>query len=241
MLFAQTGVPVVSAGDRVAAARLLLGDHPLDVLICDDGLQHYRLRRDTEIIVVDAQQRFGNGRRLPAGPLRESLQRLAAADLVIYKQTPANCAVGGAGDEAQFCLQPKRARAHGLTSPNSPDEQPHAPMHRLLSDFDGVAVAAISGIGYPESFFSSLRELGLRVTARAFPDHHQFSAADVQLVPDMPLFITAKDAVKIDPKWRRDMWVLETQLCPNQVATDAINALIASATQRHRIEPTTAD
>lgn len=178
LLAKRSGCPVVAGPDRVAAARLALGLAGVDILLADDGLQHYRLARDIEIAVVDGVRGFGNGRCLPAGPLREPRGRAGSVDFVLSN--------GGArGGGYRMALVP--GPAVNLLEPD---------LTRPIADFAGERVLAVAGIGHPERFFAMLRGLGIRIRPRAYPDHHPFSASDVSGWPTGPVLMTEKDAVK---------------------------------------------
>ena len=170
--------PVVAAPDRVAAGRALLGQHDCNVIVTDDGLQHYRLKRDVEIVVVDGARGFGNGHCLPAGPLREPVSRLRRADFVVANGEPRAAGFGMtlSGDTAISCVDASR---------RSP-----------LNDFLSQPVHAVAGIGNPERFFGHLEAAGLRLVRHVFPDHHRFAARDLRFDDDLPVLMTEKDAVK---------------------------------------------
>lgn len=196
LLLAQRAqVPVYIGRRRAAAGRALLQAHPdTDVLIADDGLQHYALGRDVEIAVVDGLRRFGNGRLLPAGPLRELPRRLDAVDAVVVN--------GGTTDWLRVAspvhrmrLEPRRLRR--LRDPNE---------IQGLDWLRGRRLNAVAGIGHPERFFGLLRELGAEVTPHPFPDHHAYRLAEL---PEGTVVMTAKDAVKCAAFARADDWVLE--------------------------------
>lgn len=193
--------PVWVGRKRAEAARRLLAAHPeVDVLIADDGLQHYALARDVELVVVDAARGFGNGRLLPAGPLREPLARLAQVDAAV---------INGARTLALPCpgfsMRIAGARFVNLAEPERCVTAAH---------FAGGSAAnpphAVAGIGHPERFFKQLTELGINVIPRAFADHHAYVAADL---PAGTVLMTEKDAVKCarlaDDAGRRDLWFLE--------------------------------
>jgi tetraacyldisaccharide 4'-kinase len=149
------------------------------VIIADDGLQNPALYRDIEICVVDGQRRFGNGRLLPAGPLREPLTRLERIDFVV-------CNGGSAGPgEIQMRLQPGQAMPVG-----------HAMAPRSLTSFAGGKVHAVAGIGNPQRFFASLRECGLDILEHAFDDHHAYTRNDFEFSDALPVLMTEKDAIK---------------------------------------------
>ena len=170
--------PVVVGPDRIAAARALLATYPCNVIISDDGLQHYPLRRDIEIAVVDGFRRLGNAACLPAGPLREPPSRLRDVDFVVGN--------GAArGDEYLMCLR-------GDVAVNLADPYVSA----ALTGFRYSTVHAVAGIGDPVRFFDHLRHSRLRILEHPFPDHHHFCPDDLQFRQDMPVLMTEKDAVK---------------------------------------------
>lgn len=175
-LIRASGTPVAVGRDRSAAAALLV-EAGCDVVIADDGLQHYRLARDVEICVVDGERRFGNCRLLPAGPLREPLSRLRRVDFRV--------ANGAAGPD-EFPM-----RLDGGTAVALVDGE-----ERPLASFAGTPVAAVAAIGHPDRFFESLRTQGLEVDGHAFPDHHAFRASDLAFAGARPLLMTDKDAIK---------------------------------------------
>ena len=187
-LIHTTGVQVAVGRDRPAAARLLL-DAGCNVLVADDGLQHYRLARDVEICVIDGVRRFGNRRLLPAGPLREPLSRLQRVDLRVC-----NGAVAETGEyPMQLCGGDVMALGDGR--------------RQLLASFSGQRVHAVAAIGNPQRFFDSLRAVDIEVIEHAFADHHAFAAADLAFAEDLPVLMTDKDAVKCQqfaqPHWWR--------------------------------------
>ncbi|MGL1834379.1 tetraacyldisaccharide 4'-kinase [Rhodocyclaceae bacterium SMB388] len=200
VLLARTcGCPVAVGADRPAAAARLLADHPeCDVLVSDDGLQHYRLQRDIEVVVVDPDT-LANRWLLPSGPLREGLSRLADCDVVVAHGVLDPALVSRCGTTPV-----KRMRLAGeqLQRLGAPDDS--VP----LSSFAGRRVHAIAGIGRPERFFAQLAAAGLDVVPHAFPDHHRFEAADLAFDEDAPRIMTAKDAVKCVIFALADAWVL---------------------------------
>ena len=171
----QTGLPVFVDSDRVAAARQLVA-HGCNLVIADDGLQHRRLGRDIEIEVLDGERRHGNGRLIPAGPLREPAGR--AVDLRVVN--------GGValGDEWPMRLVLGHA------------EPLDGGLARPLASFIGAPVHAVAGIGNPGRFFQALRDLGLSPIEHPFADHHAYTREDLQFSPPHPLLMTEKDAVK---------------------------------------------
>lgn len=195
LLMARRGLcPVWIGRDRPAAARALLAAHPeCDVLVSDDGLQHYALARDFEIVVVDGQRMYGNGALLPVGPLREPLSRLDSVDAVVINSGEADLW----SDEYDMVL-------HG------------AVFHRLgntaeiasAADFSGKQLHAIAGIGHPARFFNQLRSLGMEVVEHVFPDHHRFVPADLQIAGADAILMTEKDAVKCVAFAPENAWYL---------------------------------
>jgi tetraacyldisaccharide 4'-kinase len=182
LMAARSGVPVAVAPDRVAAGRLLLQQNPrVDVLVCDDGLQHYRLARDLEFCVVDGARGCGNGFLLPAGPLREPVDRMASVDMVL---------VNGA-DAAAFA---PHALRFDLVADSAVNLRSGA--RKALTEFRGAAVDAVAGLGNPRRYFDFLCAQGLEVAGKAFEDHHRYVPADLDFGGTRPLLMTEKDAVK---------------------------------------------
>lgn len=179
--------PMAVGPDRVAAARLLLQAHACNIIISDDGLQHYRLVRDVEIAVLDGERRLGNGFCLPAGPLREAPDRLGSVGLRVGN---------GRAEEGE----------HLMTL------QPGAVFHlrdgvqRTLDDFRGCRVHALAGIGHPPRFFQLLRDHGIEVIEHPFPDHHRYAVADVQFGDGLPVLMTEKDGVKCRAYGDEHLW-----------------------------------
>lgn len=170
--------PVVVGPDRVAAAQALLKTHDCDVIVSDDGLQHYRLKRDLEIAVIDGNRRLGNGFCLPAGPLREPPRRLRSVDFVVGN---------GAVRDGEYLMKLEGERAVNLTDTS---------ITCSLASFRSSPVHAVAGIGNPSRFFRYLQERGIRTVEHPFPDHHSFVGSDLDFGDDLPLLMTEKDAVK---------------------------------------------
>ncbi|MBI1175308.1 MAG: tetraacyldisaccharide 4'-kinase [Sideroxydans sp.] len=193
LLMAQRKLcPVWIGRDRAAAGLALLQAHPeCDVLLSDDGLQHYRLRRNVEIAVVDGIRRFGNGLLLPAGPLREPPSRLSTVDAVVTH--------GGGPAPGEFSMQLHGDIFYNLLNP----ETTARPV-----DFDGARIHAIAGIGHPERFFGHLHNLGIRAQTHAFPDHHRYSPSDLAFADADAILMTEKDAVKCAAFASEKCWVL---------------------------------
>ncbi|MFL6653097.1 MAG: tetraacyldisaccharide 4'-kinase [Sulfurifustaceae bacterium] len=186
LLARRSSAPVIADPDRPRAVRELL-KHGCNVVVSDDGLQHYRLRRDVEIAVIDASRGLGNGRCLPAGPLREPAVRLRQVDARVRQG-------GGNGDAWPMRLVPLEFRQV-------------QPPHRAapLAAFRGRTVHAAAGIGHPPRFFGTLRGLGVGVIEHAFPDHYRFQRADLPFADGRDVIMTEKDAVKCE-RFAADHW-----------------------------------
>lgn len=176
--------PLAVAPRRLDAARLLIDEGGIDILVADDGLQHYALPRDLEICVIDGARGLGNGALLPAGPLREPPVRLREVDLVVVN--------GGGWTPAEpIAAQSVDMRLEGGEAVNLVDGT-----RKPLSAFAGRSAHALAGIGHPQRFFSALRAQGVLVIEHAFADHHAYSARDLAFGDALPLLMTEKDAVK---------------------------------------------
>ena len=170
--------PMSVAPDRVAAASALIEHNHCDIIVSDDGLQHYAMQRDVEIAVIDGIRRFGNGLPLPAGPLREPIERLKEVDIIV---------VNGLGGGSEFPMKMKPGDAIKLVDAGQQCE---------LSGFEGQQVHGVAAIGNPERFFASLRQAGMLVEEHAFPDHYFFRKEDITFDDNKPVLMTGKDAVK---------------------------------------------
>lgn len=202
----RSGVPVVVGRDRVAAGRTLLADHPdCDVIVSDDGLQHYRLQRSVELVVFDGRG-AGNGWLLPAGPLREPLQRLASTTAVVWNGSPEQRLVHAAGLLPQFDM-----RLVGQRFVAASGAERCCDADSLRDSLRGRKLHALAGIGDPRRFFQQLRALGLEFEEHPFPDHHPYSAADLAFADDGVLLMTEKDAVKCAAMITGEAWVLPVE------------------------------
>lgn len=177
----RTGAKVRADRSRVAAARALVAAG-CDVVVCDDGLQHYPLARDVEIEVLDAHRRHGNGLLIPAGPLREPVARAATCDLHVLND-PTGDGEPGFGE---WRMRLVADRASPLLGGRA----------QSLDSFGGQRVHAVAGIGNPERFFAMLRARGIHVVPHAFADHHRYVEGDFDFGSDLPILMTEKDAVK---------------------------------------------
>ncbi len=192
MIVERSGVPLMIDPDRARAVRALLAEEPLDLILSDDGLQHYRLARDLELVLIDAARGLGNRRCLPAGPLREPPERLQEVDA---------CLLNGAGgdSEAGFAFN---LRPSALVNLASGERRPldHLPA--------GQAVHAVAGIGNPQRFFATLEALHWRPVPHPFADHAAYGPEDLRFSPALPVLMTEKDAVKCREFAAADWWYL---------------------------------
>lgn len=203
MLYQQTGVPVCVCIDRAAAVEKLASDTDADVVFSDDGLQHLRMARVANIVVIDGARGLGNRWLMPAGPLREPTGQLAMAELiaiqepftvvassketVLHQSLRTSFKCYGLEGAAQQTFQLRPGTLRQLSSGECID----------LSDLIGQRVHAVAGIGNPRRFFDSLAAMGLLVEPHPLPDHHRFTLDDLIFDDDAPVLVTCKDAVKV--------------------------------------------
>lgn len=181
LMVRATGVPVWVGHDRVATGQALLAANPeVNVILADDGLQHLALARDFEIVVIDGVRGLGNGKLLPAGPLRESASRLNQVDAVVVNGAKA---LSG----PHYSLELKPLEWVSLTQPT---------MSFPPEKFAGQTCHGVAGIGNPSRFFATLRDLGVESIEHPFPDHYAFSPTDLQFNPSLPILMTQKDGIK---------------------------------------------
>lgn len=222
LLARRSGCPVWVGRDRAGAARGLLAANPqCDVIICDDGLQHYALARDFEIALVDGARPLGNGLRLPAGPLREGAGRLRSVDAVVINggdETMAGL------DTPQFTLRLEGAEFYNLLNPR---------LRVPAARFRGQRVHGVAGIGRPQRFFDRLRELGLTGSSHPFPDHHRYRPEDFDPGDASPILMTEKDAIKCTGFADERFWVLPVQA---QVTPDLMPLILARIGAHHGSE-----
>jgi tetraacyldisaccharide 4'-kinase len=217
LLASALGCPVAIGRDRPAAVALLLAAQEVDIIVSDDGLQHYALARDFEIVVLDSELRFGNGHLLPVGPLRESPRRLEAVDWVLER--------GGDDPRSAYRYEPVAL-----------DNLATGERRRLLAHGLPRQVHAVAGIGAPEKFFATLRELGFDPLQHPFPDHHAFAASDFAAFDDAPVIMTEKDAVKCRAFARESHWALVIEAQLPEGLSDSVAALVAPEASRHSPE-----
>jgi len=234
LIFQRSGVPVVIGGGRIKACQQLV-EQGCELIIADDGLQHYRLARDFEFVVVDGKRLFGNGLLLPAGPLRETKRRINRADCVIvngesvWQKQALNLTLPtlNMGLKATNVIHIKSGESIELR---------HFLAQNVAND---KCINALAGIGDPKRFFSTLEKLGFTLTiAKGFIDHQAFSAQDLQLFPnDMPLLMTEKDAVKCagfaqDNYWYLPVDAVFTENTSAESITTVVNS-IAELVSKH--------
>ena len=203
MIARASGVPVVVDPRRPRGARRLVEHNGVDIVLADDGLQHYALARDGEIAVTDARRGLGNGWMLPAGPLREPASRLDEVDLSLTH-----------GVDRDFWLAP--GTVHAIAS----DTQ------RQLADFRETPVHAVAGIGDPARFFAMLREAGLDVIEHPMPDHHEYAGTHIRFADDYPVLMTDKDAVKCAALADARHWRVGTTLVFSDRAVRRVDTLL---------------
>jgi tetraacyldisaccharide 4'-kinase len=205
--------PVWVGPDRVAAARQLLRAHDCDVLLSDDGLQHLRLGRDFEIVVIDGERRFGNGLCLPAGPMRDPMGRLRDIDLVVVNGKAKYPGELEMKLHAQELMPVRNGSAISFDA------------------FRGKSVHALAGIGNPGRFFRQLEALGMKPVPHAFPDHHRFCAADLEFANDLDIIMTEKDAVKCREIASDKCWYLAVRA---EVDPDVLRQMENTLNRRNR-------
>ena len=207
LLARRTGCPMAVGPDRIAAARALVERDLCDILISDDGLQHYALRRDLELVVIDGVRRHGNGFCFPAGPLREPLSRLKQVDLLLNN---------GGVKKGEYTVRMRGDQAVNLLDPEQV---------RPLKQFAGERVHAVAAIGNPERFFTQLQGFGIRPTVHPFPDHHIFTSQDLAFSREEVVLMTEKDAVKCAPFAQAHHWCVPVDL--------AVDADLEERMERH--------
>ena len=209
--------PIAVGPDRVAAARLLIASGEVDIIVSDDGLQHYRLARDLEIAVVDASRKLGNNQLLPAGPLREPPKRLQELDLVVVNGKGWTAPV-----ERQINMHLFSIEVRALKGDAS----------RPISKFVGQTVHAVAGIGNPARFFSMLSQHNIRLIMHPFPDHHPYQSGDLEFGDDLPVLMTEKDAVKCRAFAAAHHWVVPADAGISPMHTALVQELVQALKTR---------
>ncbi len=209
LLARRAGVPVVVDADRVRAAAMLV-DEGADIVLADDGLQHYRLGRDYEICVIDGVRGLGNRRLLPAGPLREGPRRLAEVDQLLVN--------GHLRDDHDLSVAEQNALPFELVANEA--SRLNGSLMRPIERFAGTTVHAVAGIGNPTRFFDLLRKHGIQIIEHAHPDHAALTTADLEFGDDFDVFMTEKDAVKLGRSMPDRYWYV-----PVDFFMDPVHAL----------------
>lgn len=231
MIHLRTGVPVVVDPDRSRAVRHLLEESDVNVIISDDGLQHYKLSRTVELVIVDGHRGFGNSRLMPMGPLRESLDRLRTVDAVVINGGLDDSILNPASLPQSKCfdmtLQP--AQWLPLNSQGQTDGQ-----GTWSSNECDLPVYALAGIGNPDRFFQTLYQLAIQHQAHPFPDHHEYTELDLEAFAAGWVLTTEKDAVKLRkfPSLKGAYLPINAQVQPGLI--DVIMARIEDFNRHHR-------
>ncbi len=199
LIVQRSGVPLVIDPQRARAVQALLEQEELDLILSDDGLQHYRLARDLELVLIDAARGLGNRRCLPAGPLREPVERLAEVDAVLRNGADSD-------DEQGFAFQLQPSALINLRSGERVGLDHFAA---------GQQLHAVAGIGNPQRFFRTLEALNWRPIAHPFADHASYSPEALQFAPELPLVMTEKDAVKCRAFAADNWWYLAVDAAPS--------------------------
>jgi tetraacyldisaccharide 4'-kinase len=214
LLARRSRAPVATGRNRPAAAQLLI-NAGCDVIVSDDGLQHYALQRDCEIVVIDGDRRFGNGRLLPAGPMRETQARLRHVDAVV---------VNGGDAERDGALR-MRLLATGAVAMKYGTSKP-------LREFSGRPVHAVAAIGNPQRFFAMLRAVGISVIEHALPDHAKLGIDDISFADDLPVLMTEKDAVKCRDIAGPHHWYVPVNVAFAPGDAEKLRSIVAMAVER---------
>jgi tetraacyldisaccharide 4'-kinase len=215
----ETHCLVVAGPNRVAAAQQAIAAGA-EVIVSDDGLQHYRLRRDLELVVVDASRLFGNGHLLPAGPLREPLRRLETADMVLFNQRVARQPPALPIPHATFRVGLTKLRAVRSEEP------------RPLESLRGQQVHVVTAIGNPLAFLQALRAMDIRMDARLLRDHAELTAGDIEFADAMPVLMTEKDAVKCRRFAGAEHWAVGAEV----IFDEADQARLLQCLQQHLVK-----
>lgn len=218
---ASTNAIVVAGPDRVAAAHRAI-ERGAEIVLTDDGLQHYRLGRDGEIAVVDAQRGLGNRRLLPAGPLREPASRLRSVDLIV-KTRRSGVVTPASAVEKEVIADARIGDAVALLAGGT----------RPLDSFRGMRVHALAAIGNPGAFFSSLRHAGLEIVEHPYPDHSVLTRAEITFDDDAPVLMTEKDAVKCRALADGRHWAVRLDTILDAGGTALIGELVDRVMRSH--------
>ena len=208
----ESCVPVAVCRDRRSAVECLISKHDLDVILSDDGMQHYQMPRSFEIAIVDGSRGLGNGRLLPMGPLREPPSRLREVDFVLERNSE--------DAERRVSYRPTGFRHH--TTGRCME------IAQAVDMWGTQSVGAITGLGQPEQFFDLLRALGVTVTARALRDHRPISSGMLKATEGQIVVITSKDAVKLSQESDARIWILEIEAVVPDSLIEGVMAVMDS-------------
>ena len=214
----NTDSPVIIGKNRVASIQFLLKNFDINIIICDDGLQHYKLARDLEIVMIDGERFFGNGHCLPIGPLREPINKLNTVDLIVLNNNMVdarnneqseqllnnninNAILNNQKNKYISNLVPEKI--YNLTNPS---------IVKTPADFGGMSVHAVSGIGNNQRFFNLLQALGIKIINHEFLDHHKYQEKDLCFNDGLPVIMTEKDAVKCIKFAKDNFWCLSVKV-----------------------------
>ena len=213
LLQQRLGCPVIIGADRNASIDLMISTQNVDLILCDDGLQHYQMYRDYELVLLDAKRQLGNGWLLPVGPLREGRWRLSSVDCVIENGNSQSMTI-----KPESWVNVSTGEVRGLNSFSYGNDE-------------NLELKAICGIGNPQRFWDSLQSLGVVSSNKAFPDHYQFSADDIPAHDTV--LMTEKDAVKCQGLTNPDMWYLKVSA---QLAESVEESLVADLVSLARLK-----
>ena len=204
-ILSKLNIPFYIDKNRVRAVEKINKNHDCDVIISDDGLQHYKMKRDIEIAVIDGKRRFGNKLTFPAGPLRESIKRLDSVDFIVNNSGPT--------EEEEFLMNVSPSEFVHLKSGKSYKVE-EWPMHNQ--------VHAVAGLGNPGRFFDLLGKLGFDIIRHPFPDHHNFVSSDIFYLDHLPIIMTEKDASKCKDFDNNKIWYLKIDADVNNKFIDQL-------------------
>ena len=199
----KTSCNIVSGGNRVEANKLLISKNVYDLIIHDDGLQHYKLKRDYEIILVNSHILFGNQLMLPAGPLREPISRLSQADITAYSNSI---------DKDIYAIASINNSIKNLDSGNI----------KKIKDFSYKKIHLVTGIASTDEIISTLNNNKIQYIMHKYDDHHTYNGDEIIFDDDLPVFITYKDYVKLSKIKNKKVWIIEHTIEPNKLFMDKI-------------------
>jgi tetraacyldisaccharide 4'-kinase len=228
ILASRAACPVVVDPLRTRAVQYLEKHYAPQLILCDDGLQHYALERNIEIVVIDGSRGLGNGRLLPQGPLREPASRLQEASMVVVNGALEQALPGL--DVPLFIMHLESGQLHNLASAEQLSTA-------AFQDRYPGAVHAVAGIGNPQRFYRSLEAAGFAIMAHDFPDHHPFRAEDLDLPGTAPVIMTEKDAVKCRGFAGNRHWYLQVDARLPVALLDLLQQGVAESLQALAADP----